>query len=597
MARKWRVHPHDPARVQHLERAAGISAVAAQLLICRGIADAQRAHAFLNPLLKDLHEPELLPGVIAAADFLHQAVTDRRKIVVYGDYDVDGMSGTALLVGCLKLLGADVGYYVPNRIDEGYGLGTVALRQLAERGYGVVVTVDCGIASTSEAALATELGLDLIITDHHSPGPVLPAARAIVHPALGPVPYPFAGLCGAAVAFKLAWALCQRANRSKRVSQPMRDYLLQALALVALGTVADVVPLVGENRTIVRHGLESLKARPLPGVAALAAVAKLADKPKFSSEDVAFALAPRLNAAGRLGQAMLGVELLTTTSPERATALAEYLHELNGSRESLERSVYLAANKQAQEQCDAGLEALVLSGRGWHPGVIGIVAGRLAEKFHRPVILIALDELGVKPGVGSARGVAGFDLYATLGQCADDLLSHGGHAMAAGLKIADEQVAAFRANFSRHAASALASVERADELLIDAEVPFSGLSMTAVSELEHLAPFGHANPRPLLCTSGVTLMEPPRRIGAGQRHLSLRLMQHGIALKGVAFGAADWATPLDAEASRSIAVAYRPMINEFRGRRTVELQVCDWRPETRASGVGSPAAQPAAVGS
>ncbi len=301
MARKWRIHPHDPARVQALERAAGISAVAAQLLVCRGITDPDRARAFLNPVLSDLHDPERLPGAAAAAERLLQAVAQGRKIVVYGDYDVDGMSGTALLVGCLKLLSADVGYYVPNRIDEGYGLNAAALRQLAERGCRVVVTVDCGIASVSEAAVAAELGLELIITDHHAPGPVLPAAQVIVHPSVGEGSYPFAGLCGAGVAFKLAWVLCQRASHSKRVSPPMRDFLLQALALVALGTVADVVPLVDENRAIVRHGLDSLKARPLPGIAALMAVSKLGDKSKLSSEDIAFALAPRLNAAGRLG--------------------------------------------------------------------------------------------------------------------------------------------------------------------------------------------------------------------------------------------------------------------------------------------------------
>ncbi len=524
------------------------------------------------------------------------AVADGRKIVVYGDYDVDGMSGTALLVGCLKLLSADVSSYVPNRIDEGYGLNCNALRQLAERGCRVVITVDCGIASVEEAALAAELGLELIITDHHTCGPVLPAARVIVHPAVAPGSYPFAGLCGAGVAFKLAWVLCQRANRSKRVSQPMRDYLLQALALVALGTVADMVPLVDENRVLVRHGLESLKRQPPPGVAALMAVAGLADKPRLSSEDIAFSLAPRLNAAGRLGQATLGVELLTTTSPERAKALAEYLHELNGSRESLERSVYLAARKQVDEQCDLAQDAaLVLAGRGWHPGVIGIVAGRLAEKFHRPVILIALDEMGVKPGVGSARGVSGFNLHAALTACADDLVAHGGHAMAAGLKIDPDRVPAFRASFCEHTATALASVERTDELRIDAEVPFSGLSLEAVTQLEHLAPFGLGNPRPMLCTGGVTLVEPPRRIGAGQRHLSLKLAQHGMTLRAVAFGAADWDAPL-AEASGSIAVAFRPIINDFRGRRAVELQICDWRPDAQRASASLAVSRPLAVG-
>ncbi|HEY1785612.1 MAG TPA: single-stranded-DNA-specific exonuclease RecJ [Pirellulales bacterium] len=596
MPQTWRIYPHDPARIQALERAAGISAVAAQLLVCRGITDPDAVRSFLNPLLSNLHDPERLPGAGAAADCLLRAVTDGLKIVVYGDYDVDGMSGTALLVGCLKLLSADVSYYVPNRIEEGYGLNDAALRRLAERGFRVVVTVDCGIASVSEAALATELGLQLIITDHHTCGPVLPAAQAIVHPAVGTGDYPFAGLCGAGVAFKLAWVLCQRANRSKRVSQPMRDFLLQALALVALGTVADVVPLIDENRALVRHGLESLKRQPLPGLAALMAVAGLTDKPRLSSEDIAFSIAPRLNAAGRLGQATLGVELLTTTSPERGKALAEYLHELNGSRESLERSVYLAARKQVDQDCDlAGDAALVLAGRGWHPGVIGIVAGRLAEKFHRPVVLIALDEMGIKPGVGSARGVAGFDLHAALSTCTDELLSHGGHAMAAGLKIDPDRVTAFRASFCKHAATALAAVERPDELRVDAEVPFSGLSLEALTQLDHLAPFGHGNPRPMLCTSGVTLVEPPRKIGAGGRHLSLRLAQHGMTLRAVAFGAADWDAPLG-EAAGSIAVAFRPVINDFRGRRTVELQLCDWRPDVHPASASQPAARPLTVG-
>ncbi|HTU25030.1 MAG TPA: single-stranded-DNA-specific exonuclease RecJ, partial [Pirellulales bacterium] len=501
----------------------------------------------------------------------------------------------ALLVSCLKLLGADVSYYVPNRIDEGYGLNEAALRRLAERGCRVITTVDCGIASVREAEIAAELGLELIVTDHHARGPALPAARAIVHPAIGQGSYPFAGLCGAGVAFKLAWVLCQQASRSKRVSQPMRDFLLQALALVALGTVADVVPLLDENRVLVRHGLDSLKRQPPLGVAALLAVAGLADKSRLTSEDIAFSLAPRLNAAGRLGQATLGVELLTTTSPERAKALAEYLHELNASRDSLERSVYLAARKQIDQHCDLAVDAgLVLAGRGWHPGVIGIVAGRLAEKFQRPVILIALDEMGLKPGIGSARGVAGFDLHGALTACSDELLTHGGHTMAAGLKIDPDRVAAFRASFSEHTATALSAIERTDELRIDAEVPFAGLSLDAVTQLEHLAPFGHGNPRPLLCTAGVDLVEPPRRIGAGQRHLSLRLAQHGVNMRAVAFGAADWDTPL-AEKPGKIAIAFRPVINDFRGRRAVELQVSAWRPDVQAAST-LPASQPLQVG-
>ncbi|MEX2114906.1 MAG: single-stranded-DNA-specific exonuclease RecJ [Pirellulales bacterium] len=578
MAKLWRIHPHDSARIVALERAAAIPAVVAQLLICRGICDPRTAGDFLDARLSSLRDPEDLPGLPAAADRIMAAVTAGRRIVVYGDYDVDGMSATAILYLCLRLLGGDVSYYVPNRMDEGYGLNRQALETLRQRGADMVVTVDCGAASVDEAQAARALGLELIITDHHQFGATLPDAAAIVHPALPGSAYPFTGLCGAGVAFKLAWALCQRASEAKKVGPPMREFLMQSVGLVALGTVADVVPLVDENRTIVRHGLTSLRERPALGVAALAKLTKLDEKPHLSSEDIAFTLAPRLNAAGRLGQAALGVELLTTDSAERASALAAYLNELNKSRDSLERSIYLAANKQAIERFDPENDAaLVLADRGWHVGVIGIVAARLAEKFHRPVVMVSFEAVGAKPGVGSARSVPGFDLHAALAAGCEHLLSHGGHAAAAGLKIEEHRLDDFRAQFCEHAAAELAGTPRVAELRIDAEVPFSALTTSTVMDIERLAPFGQANPRPLLCTSEVTLCEPPKRIGGGERHLSLRLAQHGVELRAVAFGGGEWAEELG-ETPGTIAVAFRPFVNHFRGRKSVELQVCDWQP-------------------
>ncbi|HEX3726306.1 MAG TPA: single-stranded-DNA-specific exonuclease RecJ, partial [Pirellulales bacterium] len=564
MAKLWRIQSHDSDRILSIERSLGVSAVVAQLLVCRGLLDAQVARDFLDARLGTLRDPEDLPGCSAAAERVMAAVKDGRRIVIYGDYDVDGMTGTAILYLCLKMLAAEVSYYVPHRVDEGYGLNADALRSLAERGAQVVVTVDCGVTSVAEAELARQLGLELVITDHHAIADRLPAAAAIVHPALPGSVYPFTGLCGAGVAFKLAWALCQRASDSKKVAPRMRDFLLHAVALAALGTVADVVPLVDENRVLVRRGLTSLRQQPGLGLAALMKLTSLDAKAELSSEDIAFMLAPRLNAVGRLGQATLGVELLVTDVADRARALAAYLHELNGSRDSLERSIYLAANKQACEQFDPeGDAALVLADRGWHPGVIGIVAGRLAEKFHRPVILVAFDPLGVKPGAGSARSVPGFNLSAALATCAEHLLAHGGHAAAAGLKIEEHKLADFRAQFCEHAASELSSSARALELRIDAEVPFSALSTVAVEQIEKLSPFGHSNPRPMLCASNVTLCEPPKRIGGGGRHLSLWLTQHGVRLRAVAFGGGAWETPL-AEIGGPIAVAFRPIINQFR---------------------------------
>jgi single-stranded-DNA-specific exonuclease len=583
MAKLWRIHPHDAQRIVALERAAGASAVVAQLLVCRGIHDPTAARAFLDARLDSLRDPEDLPGMPAAAERISAAIAAGRRIVIYGDYDVDGMSGTAILYLCLRLLGAEVSYYVPHRVDEGYGLNADALRSLAERGEQTVITVDCGIASVREAELARELGLELVITDHHQLAATLPAADSIVHPALPGSAYPFTGLCGAGVAFKLAWALCQRASQSKKVAPRMRDFLMRAIGLVALGTVADVVPLVDENRVLVRHGLASLRERPGLGVAALAKLTGLDEKKEFASEDIAFTLAPRLNAVGRLGQATLAVELLVTDSAERAAALAAYLHELNSSRDSLERSIYLAANKQATEQFDPSEDAaLVLAEPGWHPGVIGIVAGRLAEKFHRPVVLVALDPLRVKPGVGSARSVPGFDLCAGLAACGEHLLSYGGHAAAAGLKIEEARIDEFRAQFCRHATSEISLASRTAELRIDAEVPFGALSLATLEQIEKLAPFGHANPRPMLSASHVTICEPPKRIGGGGRHLSLWLSQHGVRLRAVAFGGGDWETALN-EHTGPISVAFRPQINHFRGRRSVELQVCDWQPAAVAA--------------
>jgi single-stranded-DNA-specific exonuclease len=379
------------------------------------------------------------------------------------------------------------------------------------------------------------------------------------------------------VAFKLAWALCQRACQAKRVTEAMRSFLLQAVGLAAIGTVADIVPLVDENRILVHHGLESLSQRPTPGIAALMKLTKLDQKPCLECEDIGFTLGPRLNAAGRLGQAQLGVELLTTEVADRAAALAEYLHELNNSRDSLERSIYLAANKQIQERFDVENDAaLVLAGHGWHPGVIGIVAGRLAEKHHRPVVLIAQDEVGVKPGIGSVRGAPGCCVHEALAACTHLLISHGGHAAAGGLKIEDGRIDAFREGFCEYAAQQIRAEQRIAELVIDGETMLATLTLSCVEQIQRMAPFGEGNRRPLLCASGVRLSEPPKRIGASGRHLSLRLDQHGVRLRGVAFGNGDWADDL-ASISGPLNLAFRPVINNFNGRRNVELHVADWR--------------------
>jgi len=577
MPKRWRILPHDPDRIAAMERAAGIPAVLAQLLICRGTTDPQAARTFLDPKLSALHDPELLPGCEQAARRIHEAVGAGRRIVVYGDYDVDGMTGVALLWLCLRLLGAEVDYYVPHRIDEGYGLHIEALESLARGGAQVVVTVDCGIAAVEAADACAGLGLELLVTDHHQPGGELPRAAAVVHARLPGSRYPFGQLSGSGVALKLAWSLCRLASGAKKVSPRMREFLLQAVGLAALGTVADVVPLVDENRVLVHHGLVSLASRPTPGLRALLRVAGLEDKERLDAEDLAFSLAPRLNAAGRLGQPQLGVELLLTDREDRAEELAQYIDRLNESRKTLERSILLAAGKQARSRFDPAHDpALVLDERGWHAGVIGIVAGRLAERFHRPVVLVGWDSAGVKPGIGSARSVPGFDLHAALHACREYLLSYGGHAAAAGLKIAPDQVEAFRSAFCEVAAERIQPDQREAQLTIDAEAPLSTFSFEVVRQIERLAPFGEGNPRPLLCTTGVSLAEPPRPIGAGGHHLSMKVVQHGVTLRAVAFGGGEWSDQL-ARLDHPFDVAFRPVINHFRGRQSVELHLVDWR--------------------
>jgi single-stranded-DNA-specific exonuclease len=582
MAKRWHIRSHDPVSIAALQRAAGVPDVVAQLLICRGITDPTKARSFLEPKLADLYDPETLPGCAAAARRIHAAVSARERIVIYGDYDVDGMSGTAILYLCLKLLGAEVSYYVPHRVDEGYGLNCEAVQSWGGGRAALMVTVDCGIGGVEEAAVARKCGLDLIITDHHTIGSQLPDAEAIVHPQLDGA-YPFHGLSGSGVAFKLAWAVCQQASGAQKVSPRMRDFLVQAVGLAALGTVADVVPLVDENRVLVHHGLASLAQCPTLGLATLMKLAKVEPKtngdgkPRLDSEDIGFALAPRLNAAGRLAQAQLGVELLVTDRADRALELAQYIDQLNGSRQTLERSMQIAAKKQIEERFnEADDPAFVLAERGWHAGVIGIVAGRLAEKYHRPVVLISLDAMSNRPGIGSARSVPGFDLHATLEACDECLLAHGGHAAAAGLKIDEDRIDAFRAAFCEVAAAEISEQQRVADLLIDAEFPLSAFTTKTVGQIERLAPFGQHNARPLLCATGATLQGPPKTIGAGGRHLSLRLSQHGVSLRAVAFGQAEWAEPMMA-LNRPFDIAFRPVINNFQGRQNVELHLVDWR--------------------
>ncbi len=575
MAKRWRVAPCDEAVLRQYVRSLGVSAITAQILArrCGGQLDASQA--FLAKKLNQLHDPELLPGVSAAADRIVAALKAQRRITVYGDYDVDGVTSVSLLWHCLKLAGGHVDYYIPSRLEEGYGLNCAALRQLhAEDPRRLVVTVDCGITSCEEAALARELGLELIITDHHQPAEEFPEADALVHPRL-PGAYPFGELCGVGVAFKLAWAVCARLGDGKKASPQMREFLLSALGLAAIGTVADCVPLRDENRVIVHYGLQSLHDRASPGMKELLKVANLGDRAVLQAEDVAFSLGPRINAAGRLGQARLAVELLTTDQLDRAQALAKYLDELNRNRQTVERKMLKQA-KELVAACDAwnADQALVLAHEEWHPGVIGIVAGRVAEHFQRPAILIALS--GDKEyAQGSGRTYNGYNLHAGVSVCRDHLVGFGGHHAAVGLKITPDRIDNFREEFVRIVTAEVGPTPAHDDLDIDAEVRLADISVRAVTELEQLGPFGIGNRRPILSAARVELAGPPRKIGEGERHLSLSLRQYGSTIRAVAFGRAEWAEEL-AAAGPNFSICFQPVINRFNGQERAEIQLIDW---------------------
>jgi single-stranded-DNA-specific exonuclease len=569
----WRLHPHDETAARRLAAAAQTSEVVAQLLLNRGVTDPTAAKLFLQSPMSGLHPPGLLPGIAAAAARLASAIATGERVCVYGDYDVDGTTGTAILFALLGRLGANVGFEIPLRLEDGYGLNAGSLQKLAAEGVKVVVTVDCGISAIAEADLARDLGLDLIVTDHHEMKDTLPAAT-LVHPRLPGSEYPFGGISGSCVAFKLAWAVAQRASGGAKVTDDLREFLLDAMGLAALGLVADVVPLRDENRVFTRHGLKRLVTRPSVGLRALFDEAKLTDK--LTAEDVSFKLGPRINAAGRLGCARLVVELLTTTNPKRAGEIAEFLEGQNGQRQSLERKATAQAKEMIGEHGWADGPALVLGHTDWHQGVVGIVAGRLAEHFGKPTLVVSLKE-NDQPSTGSGRGVAGFELHKAVEACADLLEGHGGHAAAVGVRVKPSNLDALRERFGEQVKRTFTAGEPPPpQLLLDAELPLAALTYKLLGDIDKLEPFGQDNPRPRFLASDVQIDGTPRRIGQGERHLSFRVRQGGTTVRAVAWGMGDRLDDLMADGGRC-CLAFTPKINEWNGQRTVEIEVIDFQ--------------------
>ena len=570
--RQWVIEPADD-RCEQLAKSLKVSPLLAQVLINRGIIDSEKASVFLRPKLTELIDPARMPGIEAAVQRIKQAIRDREKITVYGDYDVDGITGVAILWQVLTLLGADVDYYIPHRIDEGYGLNTEAIGTLAKSGTKLLVTVDCGVTALHSAELAGQLGIDLVITDHHQLDSKLPRAVAIVHPGLEES-YPNQDSAGAMVAFKLAWAIANEFNPGRRLEPKLREFMLSATSLAAMGTVADIVDLRGENRVLTSYGLKALPGCKLSGIEALIETAGLTGH-SLDSFHIGFRLAPMLNAAGRMGHARLAVELLTSESPVRSTQIAEYLKEQNTQRQQCERKIFKQACEMIVERDmnHPDRKSIVLASENWHTGVIGIVASRIVDKYYRPTIMINAADAENGIAQGSGRSIPGFCLLSGIRACSQHLNSFGGHKMAAGITIETEKIDQFAADFEDYAKQNLNENDVAAKLHIDAAGPLEMFRKETVTELQLLGPFGQGNPEPTFATKGVRLASPPRRVGAGREHLQLAITDNTAAIRCIGFRFGKLEKKL--LETEFFNVAYQPQINTYNGNSNVQLVLTD----------------------
>ena len=556
--KQWKIaHPSPEGRAQ-LERA-GIPSLLACVLSARGVTEPEQAWKLLTPGEEPLLDPMLLKDMDRAVLRVTRALKRGETIAVYGDYDVDGITATCLLTDCLTRLGGRMRSYIPDRLEEGYGLNEEAVLHLAQQGVTLIITVDCGITAAREVEFARELGIDVVITDHHECKQAIPEAAAVVDPHRPDCPYPFKGLAGVGVALKLAMA----AAGPDRAGLVFREYA----DLAAVGTVADVMPMTGENRTIVQTGLAALAHPRRVGLAQLMEEAGLGDKP-VTSVSIGYTLAPRINAAGRMGQADLAAELLLTRDPGRAAALAQELCALNRERQTIECEIFQECVQRLERRPQSGI--ILLADEHWHQGVVGIVASRLTEKYSCPAFMVCLDQ-GI--GKGSCRSWGGVNLFHLLTQCQDLLEGFGGHAMAAGFTVREENIPALERRLRQLVLEERAGEELPSLLEIDAAVLPQELTVEAVEALDALEPCGAGNPRPVLVLTGAHVISAAQ-VGRG-RHLKLRLEGRGVPLDAIFFSVDG--SELGLTPGCRVDVAFYPQINDFRGVRSVQLQVVDLR--------------------
>ena len=557
---RWQQETADNEKAALLALELEISPLLGRLLVLRGITDPEAAHAFLNPRLDQLHNPFLMAGMDRAVERLKRAVARREKILIYGDYDVDGTTAVVVLLAGLERLGARVDVHIPDRLKDGYGMRVPVVERAADDGVTVLLSVDTGIREHQVVARAQELGIDCIITDHHLPKESLPAAHALLNPRRPDCAYPDKNLSGVGVAFKLVQGL---------LGDRMRDALLQSyLKIVAIGTIADVVPLVGENRVIASFGLEGLRRPVQPGLSALMEVARLDGKAPTAG-DIAFRIAPRMNAAGRMEDARAVIELLTTRDAVKAQQIAGHLEELNGERQRAEESILNDIEEMVRARPEtAERYSLVFAAPGWHRGVIGIVAQRVVERHYRPTLVIGVED---GTGQGSGRSIANFHLLNALTDCEDVFERFGGHAAAAGFTLASERIGELTERFEAYARSALSPQDLVPQLRVDAEVDLDQMDWPVYEQLKRMEPFGMGNPTPVFVARKLRLMLPPRVLS--EKHLKLKVGNGSKHFDALGWRKGDQARLLGS--GDTVDLAFTLDENTYQGMSSLQMIIKD----------------------
>ncbi len=571
MKKEWVLLDANSEKVSRISKTLGISETVAQVLVNRGIDDVESASLFLQAKLRSLPDPSLLKNAQKASELIVEAVKARKRIVIYGDYDVDGITSTVLMYQFLKILGADVHYYIPHRLEDGYGLNTYTLEEIATEGGQVVITVDCGITSIEEVRYARQLGLDIIIADHHHIGETIPDAIAVINPHFEDCCYPFKEMAAVGVAFSLLMVLKKTVEKDGFFRGQLPN-LKEYMDIVALGTVADMVPLVGTNRIFVKHGLQQMRENKRPGLVALAHVCGLKSLDEVTPAIISYKMAPRLNAAGRIGNAVKGVDLLLSPTYEQATKIAEELNVTNEYRQKLEAEIFDQAVKMVEERGLHRQHTIVLHSQDWHPGVIGIVASRLVERYYKPTIMISV-ESGI--GRGSARSIQSLHIYNVLEHLNELLVQYGGHKYAAGLTIREENIETFVRRFEEVVAERLTPEDYRNILEVDAVLDLSRLTPELVVALLQLEPFGMNNSEPNFLARNLIIK---KQSVINRSHLHWRLSADGspFQFNAIGFGLAG-DRPLPAVGDR-VDIVYFPRVNTFNGDVSLQLYVKDFRP-------------------